>query len=188
MSISCQFCIKKWKLLLIIQKASISNYRCHAIKCSFPKKLVWKSFLDTILQTRSLWRWSRSESTANDVSLGYLWVLGCKPWCLLKLSILVFEICIRVQKVKEKRDHPFKTSANFHTFLTPTPIPSAVFLVLSVGKFGKFLTPPLLEHADVLNGWSQRKLMIDSTDGFLNFYSKKNNEIFYIMFLLGDQN
>ena len=32
------------------------------------------------------------------------------------------------------RDHPFKTLANFHKFLTPTPLPSAVFLVLSVGK------------------------------------------------------
>ena len=28
------------------------------------------------------------------------------------------------------------------------------FLVLSVGKFGKFLTPPPLRHDDVLNGWS----------------------------------
>merc|ERR1712203_710698 len=30
-------------------------------------------------------------------------------------------------KVSELRDHPFKTSANSHTFLTPTPLPSAVF-------------------------------------------------------------
>ena len=45
---------KSDKLLLIIQKASISNYRCHAIKYSCPKKLVLKSFLDTILQSRSL--------------------------------------------------------------------------------------------------------------------------------------
>ena len=45
---------KSEKLLLIIQKASISNYRCHAIKYSCPKKLVLKSFLDTILQSRSL--------------------------------------------------------------------------------------------------------------------------------------
>ena len=43
---------------------SISNYRCHTTKCSCPKKLVWKSFLDTILQSRSLcsgwlfkWTW-----------------------------------------------------------------------------------------------------------------------------------
>ena len=28
------------------------------------------------------------------------------------------------------------------------------FLLLSVGKFGKFLTPPPLENGDVLNGWS----------------------------------
>ena len=28
------------------------------------------------------------------------------------------------------------------------------FLLLSVGKFGKFLTPPPLENADVLDGWS----------------------------------
>ena len=63
----------------------------------------------------------------------------------------------------KERDHPFKTSANIYTFLTPTPLQSAVFLVLSVGKFGKFLTPPPLEHADVLNGWSQRMVPIFST-------------------------
>ena len=48
------FIIKSEKLLLIIQKASISNYRCPAIKISCPITLVWKSFLDTILQSRSL--------------------------------------------------------------------------------------------------------------------------------------
>ena len=42
------------KTLLIIQKASISIYKCHAIKYSCPKKLVLKSFLDTILQPRSV--------------------------------------------------------------------------------------------------------------------------------------
>ena len=40
------------------------------------------------------------------------------------------------------RDHPFKTSANFSRFLTPTTVGS--FLLLSVGKFGKILTPPPL--------------------------------------------
>ena len=45
---------KSEKLFLIIQNGSISNYRCHAIKYSCPKKLVLKSFLDTILQPRSV--------------------------------------------------------------------------------------------------------------------------------------
>ena len=45
---------KSEKLLLIIQNGSISNYRCHAIKYSWPKKLFLKSFLDTILQPRSV--------------------------------------------------------------------------------------------------------------------------------------
>ena len=36
----------------IIQKASISVYSCH--KCSYSKELVWKSFLDIVLQSRSL--------------------------------------------------------------------------------------------------------------------------------------
>ena len=40
--------------------------------------------------------------------------------------------------------------------LDPSPPTVGSFLVLSVGKFGKFLTPPPLEHADVLNGWSLR--------------------------------
>ena len=55
---------KSEKLLLIIQKTSISNYRSHANKCSCPKTFFWKSFLDTILQSRSLcsgwlfkWTW-----------------------------------------------------------------------------------------------------------------------------------
>ena len=45
----------------------------------------------------------------------------------------------RYMKVKKMgiRDHPFKTSANFH----------------------KFLTPPPLRHADVLNGWSLTEIL-----------------------------
>ena len=38
-------------------------------------------------------------------------------------------------------DHPFKTSANFHDFwLLPPTVGS--FLLLSIGKFGQFLTSP----------------------------------------------
>ena len=39
---------------MIIQKTFNSIFRCHAIKCPCPKKLAWKSFLDTILQSRSV--------------------------------------------------------------------------------------------------------------------------------------
>ena len=63
------------------------------------------------------------------------------------------------------RDHPFMTSANFSRFLTPTPLSSAIFLLLSFGKFGKFLTPPLLKDDNVLNGWS------------LSFISNQNLEL-----------
>ena len=42
------------KLLLIIQKASICNITFHSIRNSCPKMLVWKSFLDIILQSKSL--------------------------------------------------------------------------------------------------------------------------------------
>ena len=45
---------KSEKLLFIIQNGSIGNYKCHAIKYHCPKKLVLKSFLDTILQSRSV--------------------------------------------------------------------------------------------------------------------------------------
>ena len=31
------------------------------------------------------------------------------------------------------------------------------FLLLSIGKFGQFLTLPPLKNADVLNGWSPRE-------------------------------
>ena len=36
----------------------------------------------------------------------------------------------------------------------PLPPPVGSFLLLSVGKFGQFLTPPPIRNADVLNGWS----------------------------------
>ena len=52
----CIYVPKSDKSLLIIQKVSIRNYRCHAIKYSWPKELFLKSFLDTILPSRSLWR------------------------------------------------------------------------------------------------------------------------------------
>ena len=54
-----------------------------------------------------------------------------------------------------ERDHPFKTSANFHDIL-PLPPYRQQFLLLSVGKFGKFLTPPPLKNINVLMEWSQR--------------------------------
>ena len=46
------------------------------------------------------------------------------------------------------RDHPFKT------IFDPYPPSVGSFLLLSVGKFGQFFTPPPLRCADVLNGWS----------------------------------
>ena len=60
---------------------------------------------------------------------------------------------IYVLPMNTVRDHPFETSANFHDFW---PLPSSVgsFLLLFIGKYGKFLTPPPLKNADVLNGWS----------------------------------
>ena len=39
------------------------------------------------------------------------------------------------------------------TILDPYPLPFGSFLLLSVGKFGKFLTPPP-KNANVLNQWS----------------------------------
>ena len=45
--------------------------------------------------------------------------------------------------------------SKFFTIFDPYPPTASSFLLLSVGKFGKFLTPPPpLEHADVLYGWS----------------------------------
>ena len=54
-------------------------------------------------------------------------------------------------------DHPLKTSAKFHDFW-PIPFSVGRFLLLSVGKFGQFLTTSPLRNADVLNGWSLAKV------------------------------
>ena len=48
----------------------------------------------------------------------------------------------------------------FSHIFDPYPPTVGSFLVLSVGKYGKFLTPPPLEHADVLNGWSLRSKVL----------------------------
>ena len=48
-----------------------------------------------------------------------------------------------------------KNVAIFLDFDTPLPHVGS-FLVLSIVKFGEFLTPPPLKHADILNGWSLR--------------------------------
>ena len=51
-------------------------------------------------------------------------------------------------------DHPFKTSANFSQFLTPTPLPSAVFYYYPSANLANFWPLPPLKNADVFNGWS----------------------------------
>jgi hypothetical protein len=44
---------------------------------------------------------------------------------------------------------------NFFTFFDPyLPPPAVFYYYVSVGKFYQFLTPPPLQTADVLNGWS----------------------------------
>ena len=45
----------------------------------------------------------------------------------LNMLIIVFGFLYLHEFGWYLRDHPFKTSANFHQFLTPTPLPSAVF-------------------------------------------------------------
>ena len=44
----------------------------------------------------------------------------------------------------------------------PYPPPVGSFLLLSVSKIGKFLTPPPLKNADILNGWSQNEIKVVS--------------------------
>ena len=94
-------------------------------------------------------KWPLGLSYSHRVE-GKLDVLGCKSRSLL----YKFIICIR--------DHSFKTSANFHDFW---PLPPSVgsFLVLSVGKFGKFLTPPPPKTCRRLK-WMVPKFTIQSSN------------------------
>ena len=55
------------------------------------------------------------------------------------------------------RDHPLKTSANFHEFWPLPPNVGSFLLLLSVCKFGQFLIPSPPRNVKVLsfkNGWS----------------------------------
>ena len=60
-------------------------------------------------------------------------------------------------------------SRQIFTIFDPHPPPVGSFLLLSVGKFGQFLTPPpgapSLKNADVLNGWSHRLYAVLYTSG-----------------------
>ena len=71
---------------------------------------------------------------------------------------------------KEVRDRPFKTSVFDHY-----PLLSAVFLLLSVGKFGRILTPHPLKKTEVLNGWSLM-LSWQKLDKILSKFSKKRKK------------
>ena len=91
--------------------------------------------LTLILKNRMRWR---------QPSQGSYQVLARVPcwWCPCK-GCLKFVL----------GDHPFKTSANFSRFLTPTPLPSAVFYYYPSANFCQFLTPLILKYAHVVNGW-----------------------------------
>ena len=58
----------------------------------------------------------------------------------------------------------------FFTIFDPYPPPSAVFLLLSIGKFGEILTPSPLKNADVLHGWSLTQQLINN----LKYLSNSN--------------
>ena len=53
----------------------------------------------------------------------------------------------------------------FSQIFDPNPSTVGSSLVLSVGKFGQFLTPPPLKHADILNGWSLTLNQLAHVDG-----------------------
>ena len=94
----------------------------------------------------------------------YLWCHIRKHWCdphILKLmnqitnpevEILKMLPCDRFKTLMLGTIHLRRRQ--IFTIFDPYPPTVGSFLVLSVGKFGKFLTPPPLRHADVLNGWS----------------------------------
>ena len=67
-------------------------------------------------------------------------------------------------------DYPFKTSARFHNF-EPYPPIVYIFLLLSVGKFGQFLTPPPKK-------WQRFKWMVPLTLVIHFFYMKNQTLTF----------
>ena len=48
--------------------------------------------------------------------------------------------------------------------IDPYPPTVGRFLVLSIIKFDKFLTPPPLKHADALNAWSLNEFWVYSKE------------------------
>ena len=74
------------------------------------------------------------------------------------------------------RDHPFKTSTNVHDFW-PLPSSVGIFYYYPSVNLANFWPLPL-KNADVLNGWSQRKMF--SHDKFRKLYQQST--LFPIIF------
>ena len=73
-------------------------------------------------------KWKLSNIAHEDEMLVFIAIKEHQKWLITSVS--------------HARDHPFKTSANFHDFWPLPPSLSAFFLLLSVGKIGQFLIPP----------------------------------------------
>ena len=69
-------------------------------------------------------------------------------------------MCVALNRDRDHQTiHLRQTIVNFSHFLTPTLLPSAILLLLSVGKFDQFLTPPSPPKiAHFLNGWSHSSM------------------------------
>ena len=84
-------------------------------------KFLWQIITFTHIQLYVFNFWNKI------LKLAYVLVLRLNRIYLYVFRTIItisydFELCLR-----NPRDHPFKTSANFSRFLTPTSLPSAVF-------------------------------------------------------------
>ena len=173
---------------ILFSCSTIVIFCTHAVFPTLFRISAW-IFVVSFAIVREFWRWTfaMSASKRTDLSQNVYFeielimektievfsFLNCWTYCdwekLLKFKTEGLEIdnCMRsLRKIYSltERDHPFKTSANFHDFW---PLPPFAFLQNFMKEiFDPYILWPFdrwhmghpspLRHADVLNGWSQR--------------------------------
>ena len=140
--IQCYFLAKKCCFFRTYHLRNSSNYTDISVPIFQAQLLELLSTL--VLNVELLWTTLNQDPKWAWLTLN--WMIWRRFWLCTNSSHIFTNTEFSVG------DHPFKTSANFFMIFYPYPPTFGSFLLLSVCKFGKFLTPPSLKHADVLNG------------------------------------
>ena len=101
-----------------------SNFKIPSTPCFLRNKKV-EANSNFLFWKKSKINWNKVEGNRNTPYFSFFRMYFMKEIYWYNVSIHVW-------------DHPFKTSANFSRFLTPTPLPSAIFYYYPSANLANF--------------------------------------------------